>query len=140
MVVEIPSLCLKGKKGWLRILEATIAIMIIGSVLLVMYSRGAERQDLTEYMYDLQKEVLMTVVQDDDLRQAALNGDENSLNEFAGTRIPPAFNYTVRVCELGDVCTMGFYVDKDVYADSVVIASALIEYDPKKVVLFVWEA
>ena len=34
---------MKGKGGWIRILEATIAVLIVSSVLVVVYSRQIDR-------------------------------------------------------------------------------------------------
>jgi len=138
---------IKGKKGWLRILEATIAIMLVSGVLLVMYSRSVEQVDISERVYTLQKEVLMDIALDSGLRDDALNNRESELNEFADEKIPDAFEFRVIVCELESPvgCNLvdddvRITRDKDVYVEDIVIAGAHDDYDPKKVRLFVWDA
>jgi len=143
---------MKNKRGWLRILEATIAIMLVSGVLLVMYSRSVDKVDISERVYSLQREVLMDIALDSELRQAALvvaddEMDSSVLNVFAGEKIPDAFEFLVLVCPLvqSNSCNPGVdYVtetrDKDVYVEDIVIAGTHDQYVPKKVRLFVWDA
>jgi hypothetical protein len=149
---------IKGKKGWIRILEATIAIMLVSGVLLVMYSRSVDKVDISERVYSLQQEVLMDIALDSVLRQNVLDvvldddgkpeeEDVNlkELNLFADTKMPDAFNFRVRVCALGVPCKLNSTDvrdtrNKDVYVEDIVLAGTHDNYDPKKVRLFVWES
>lgn len=137
---------MNDKNGWIRILEATIAIMLVSGVLLVMYSRSVEEEDIYERVYSLQKEVLLDIATLNDLRAAALNNDVKKLNEHAGLKIPLAFKYSVKVCELeSNSCNLNVTEirktrNKDVYAEQVIIAGGHDVYDPKKVKIFLWEA
>ena len=139
---------IKGKKGWIRILEATIAIMLVSGVLLVMNSRGVDDVDISERVYKLQKEVLMDIALDSGLRQHVLNDNQEqgqaSLNEFADIKIPEAFSFRVRLCDLGVSCKLNVTDvrdtrNKDIFVEDIVIAGEHDEYDPKKIRLFVWE-
>ena len=56
-----------NKKGWLRILEAFLAIMLITGVLLVLYSRNLNTNRGGE-IYNLQKSILDEVAEDDEMR------------------------------------------------------------------------
>ena len=132
------------KRGWIRILEATIAILLISGVLLVMYSRSVDKVDISERVYSLQQEVLMDIALDSVLRDYALTDDELALDVFADTKMPNAFNFRVRVCALGTACKLNSTDviatrNKDIYVESIVIAGTHDTYDPKKVRLFVWE-
>jgi len=142
---------MKNKNGWIRILEATIAIMLVSGVLLVMNSRNVEKGDISERIYKLQKEILMDISLDSELRQNVLDvvpgaeddGNLSALNEFADIKIPSSFGFRVRVCPLGNSCKLNWTDvrdtrNKDVYVEDVVIAGEHDEYDPKKVRLFVW--
>ena len=142
-----------NKKGWIRILEATIAIMLVSGVLLVTYSQSVDKEDISERVYSLQREVLLDIALESGLRQNVLDvvsGDEDDenledLNDFARTKIPAAFVSRIRVCDLGDHCKPLYddvkaTIDKDVFVEDIVIAGQYDNYAPKKVRLFIWEA
>ena len=142
----------KNRRGWIRILEAVISIMIISSVLLIVYSRQAQAPDISERVYTLQREILADISLDSGLRTLALAGEEvelseYELSEYARGKIPPAFDFYLRVCELEDIGTCKLRddemvrktKDKDVFVEEIILSSELETYDPKKVRLFVWE-
>jgi len=148
-----------NKRGWMRILEATVAVMIVSGVLIVVYSRQTDGGvDQTDYFYSLQKQILMDVSLRNDLRLNVLraveeegNVDFEEVNDFIKGKIPVAFNYVIRICELGDVtdfCKIDNVTvireirDKDVFVEEVVISAELCDdcYVPRKLRLFIWEA
>ena len=146
----------------MRILEATIAVMIVAGVLVVVYSNQVDRGiDQSDYFFSLQRQILMDVSSRSDLRLAVLmvefenefDSNFEKVNDFINSSIPEAFNYSIRICVLGsevDFCKMndGDYIatrDKDIFVEEVVISSDLGNqrgeeyYAPKKLRLFVWE-
>jgi hypothetical protein len=142
-----------NKRGWIRIMEAIIAIFLVFGVLLVMYSKQTNDQDIVDYMYNLQQEVLSEVSLRNDLRAMALYGNESALNESVGSKIPSAFGYYLKICDFGDVegnlvpCNLPedlaislFRESKDVYVDEVIISADFEIYNPKRVKLFIWES
>ena len=143
-----------NKRGWMRILEATIAVLIVSGVLIVIYSQQSkDRIEVDDYFYNLQRQVLMDISSSSELRISALNGDEEILSDFAGEKIPLAFGYYLRVCDFGgpsdfckidDVNTVVLVQDKEVFVDEIIISAELGDgtdsiFAPKKVRLFVWE-
>lgn len=144
---------MRNKRGWIRILEATIAVMIVAGVLVVSYTRRVDSDGEGNYFYDLQKGILMDISARSDLRMLVLNENETGLSLFVEDRVPSAFGYYVRICDLGDetdFCkindagVVADIQDKSVFAEEIVISANLgdgsnAEYDPKKVKLFVWE-
>ena len=152
---------MRNKRGWMLILEATIAILIVSGALLVVYSQQADGAvSREEYYESLQGQILADVSASSDLRLNVLNVEEENfedenfvaLNNFIGTKIPSGFGYSIRVCELGsttDYCKMDTptyiaTVDKDIYTEEIIIASEIgdgtnAKYNPTKLKLFVWE-
>lgn len=151
----------RNKSGWVRILEATIAVMIVSGVMIAVYSQQTKKvQSSSEYFYDLQRQILTGISSRGDLRLNVLNtvvdnvNDSNFsvVNDFVKSEIPLTLGYFLRICELDnneDFCKMNTqtYIttkDKNVYVADIVISSDLgndtIEkvYNPKKVRLFVW--
>ena len=150
-----------NKRGWIRILEATIAVMLVSGVLVVVYSRQVDRGVApADYFYSLQRQILADISSRSDLRMAVLNVDVDDssdgsfviINNFVNGTVPDAFGYYLRVCVLGDICKMkeDVYVttvEKDVFVEEVVISSDLGDgtgipengWVPKKLRFFIWE-
>jgi len=150
----------KNKRGWMRILEATIAVMLVSGVLIVVYSTQVDKGIApAEYFFSLQKGILADVSSRSDLRLAILNtyndedlndGNFSIISEFIASRVPDAFGYSLRVCNLGDHCKMNSadYIntlDKEVFVEEIIVSSELgngenAVYDkPKKFRFFIWE-
>ena len=144
---------MKNKRGWLRVMEATIAILLVSGVMLVMYSSQVSENDLTDEMYVIQRSVLEDISLRDDLRTEALKGNETFLNEFADSKIIDRFNQSVRICNLskenGELqpCKLDdeIYIELtrdsyNIYTEEIIVSASFGEgYNPKKVVLSVWE-
>ncbi len=145
---------MRNKRGWIRILEATIAVMIVAGVLIVAYAKQVDNGvGPADYFYNLQSQILMDISASSDLRLLVLEDDEAGLSSFVDGKIPSAFGYYLRVCELGDIndfCKIDDVVvvaeikDKNVFVNEIIISADLgdgnnAKYEPKKVRLFVWE-
>ena len=128
-----------NKGGWIRIVEAFIAITLISAILLTSLVKDIPRQDRGEQIQIIQRALLEEIARDDGMRDAVLAMNKNPIEDYVGLRIPKYLNFSVEVCELNDVCAMQFYIKKDVYAAEKLISSNLTLYDPKKVKLFIWE-
>lgn len=153
---------MRNKKGWIRILEATIAVMIVGGVMVAVYTQQVDKGVTSaDYFYSLKRQILSDIASRSDLRLNVLNSVESppdsnytALDFFIGERIPEAFNYTFRICALGDLddfCKIEnidiiiMTKDKDVFVEDIVISADLgdgvvpSKYNPRKLRLFVWE-
>ena len=151
---------MRGKRGWIRILEATIAVMIVASVMLISYSDQVQDWvSFAEYSESLQNEILFDIVSDMEYRLNVLNvvvddvSDSNytEVDEFVESRVPIGFGYLLRICKLGDTsdfCKMNLddyvaTIDKDIYVEETIVSSEVGDgdakiYAPKKVKLFFW--
>ncbi len=131
----------KSKKGWLRILEAFIAIILITSVLVVLYSRTIERPRRVEEIYNLQETILGEVASSNKLREAVINNRTEEIKSFIERRIPGGFNFTIEICEVNEICELGEYREEgeEVYSSERIISSTLEIYQPKKLKIFMWE-
>jgi len=154
--------CMRGKRGWVRILEATIAVMIVAGVMLTTYS-GPSAEDISvgDYIKGVQSEILSDLVLSPSLRLVVLRvvdddlSDENFrvVNDYVASEVPEGYGYLLRICDLDssyDFCKMesDAYVatiDKDVYVEEEIVAAEIGAgegeevYDPKKVKVYFWE-
>jgi len=133
-----------NKKGWIRITEAVIAILIMASVLIVMYTNETPQVSYSDYVYNLQIRILMDVADRAELRNATLYSTETSLDpklkEYFDESIPSNFAYNVTVCSLSaDRCTLDIDTTKEIFVEDRIISSNLEKYDPKLLRLYIWE-
>ncbi|MCD4771393.1 hypothetical protein K8R30_03175 [archaeon] len=153
---------MRGKLGWIRILEATVAVLIVSGAIIAVYSNHPSRgESIEEQAYSLQRQILDEVAMDEGLRLAVLNvetdlpGDTNydELDEYVAESIPDGFGYLLRICLMGDerdFCKMDKMTfsatkDYDIFVEDVLISAEIGNgsgeevYLPKKVRLFFWE-
>ncbi|MFH1451841.1 MAG: hypothetical protein ABIF88_01565 [archaeon] len=139
---------INNKRGWMRILEATIAVLIVSSVMVVVYSGHVDRDSgYDSYISNLEMKVLMDISSDKVLRTLILGGDLSELetiNLNLRDKIPTAFNYSLVVCDLGEPCKLDSdtFIEtygSDVYVEDRIISANVTYYNPKKVRLFIWE-
>ncbi len=136
-----------NKRGWLRILEAVMAVMILGSIILVVFNRQVPNINQTDYISDIQTGVLSKILSNLTLYNFVLAGDELALEDFVNTSVlNTQLNHSVRICDLTNPVTScileesisDILVDHDVYVKEVIVSANLTTYSPKKVRLFTW--
>lgn len=130
-----------NKRGWLRIVEAVIAILIVfGAVLTVSMQSKTNRatDDICESLYPLLDEAAKNV----SLRSEILNNDKSNVEDFFKKRIKnPSIDMEVKICELSDICPHNRAgMDKaDVCAAERVISSSSTSSNPKKLKVFLFK-
>ncbi len=140
---------MKNKKAWLRIVEATIAVLIIASVLFVMIARTPKTSN-EDQIHETQRFVLEQINKNDTLRTRILEYDFTApdptiiddVNDEVEAILPPNFDFDVNICQVNDVCGMDSIPQniekKQVYADEILITSTLTSYKPRKLKLYIW--
>lgn len=133
----------RGKKGFMRVVEATIAIILVLGSLIILTSRHdfREQTDLSEIL----PPILNEIARDDIFRDKIVKGeaDLEDLEKFIGERIGnPSLEFEVKVCELNDLCSLSELPDnlEEIYAAERVIGASVsyVKFSPKKVKIFVW--
>ncbi len=141
----MPGDNMKNKKAWLRIVEAFLAVVIIASVLLIVFVRQPN-QTRAEEIAKFQRAILRQIALDDVLRQDVLIGGETekeNIISFINENKPDYWNFEIEICGIEDVCGISEYppeaLNKEIYAQEILITSTLENYSPKKLKMFVWE-
>ena len=135
-----------NKRGWIRIVEAFIAVLLIAGVLLLVINRGyIGKTDISERVYQVQLAVLREIELDSGLREEILSsplGEEVPINiqEKIDKRMPDYLTCKAKICDLDAVCALDGYIDSDIYAQAVAIAAQGDTYDPRQLKLFCWTA
>ena len=132
-----------NRKGIIRIVEASIAILIVASVLFMTYTRGIteDSPDYSENARDILEELANDIV----LRDAVLsanNGDVTSAEilEFIENRKQNYLSASATLCLPDEACGQSSYVG-DVFSAERIISTNVNSgsFEPKKIRLFLWE-
>ena len=142
---------MKNKRGWIKIIEAFIAILLITSALLIVVQKGyIGGKDISTKVYESQLSVLREIELDDVLREEVLSesisppekvtsSNAGGVYEIINKRMPDYLGCEAVICELNVVCALdGAQVEKDIYAQSVAIAATAGRYEPRQLKLFCW--
>jgi hypothetical protein len=141
----------KNKKGWIEIVEAFTAILLVAGVLLILLNKGYLKDtDMSDQVYEVQISILREIQTNTSLRADILNaptplpvewnsaGFPASVKAKIIDRTPNYLNCTGKICYMNQSCSLGEKKDKDVYSQAVTITSVLGEMDYRKLNLFCW--
>lgn len=138
-----------NKKGWLRIVEATLAALLVLGALIVILGRNPSNSvvDYSRISYPILDEMAQNTALRDDILKYDLNatdsGENNrimtELNDFVRARLRNNLNYRLRICAAADLCALDSY-QGEVYASERIISSSINNQasDPKKVKIFIF--
>mgnify|MGYP001591950721 CR=1 FL=1 len=133
----------KNKEGWIRVVEAFVAVLLITGVLLIVLNKGyIQKKDVSSDVYAVELAILQEIQINDTLRGYILNssvpvenGPSQVWTKMQG-EIPSYLDCKSNLCNLGEVCSVTFTQEKDVYVRSVIITSNNTTYDPRQLKLF----
>ena len=139
----------KRKEGWVRIVEAFVAILIItGIVLMILDKDYVKKEDPSPKIYAIENSILENIQNNQTLRGEVvnttslpvewLNVSQGIKDKIQGT-IPNYLDCKAKICILSDVCLLNETLEKDVFVRIVVISGNLTYYDPKQLKIFCWE-
>lgn len=145
------SLFPENKKGWIRIVEAFVAILLIAGIVLVILDKGyIAKEDPSEKIYTFETGILKEIQENETLRQAVLSAPEPLPINSSNVNFPAPLNWKINpeipsylgceslICDISDDCILDKQLEKDVYVRSVIISSTLVEYKPRQLKLFCW--
>ena len=125
-----------NKGGFLRILEAIIAVILIMSVMFLLFNktRTSNEPDLSEKARNILEEVASNFT----MREAVLNNNKSIVDNYISTKIPESYlKFETRICEVDEACGKPEYVG-NLYSAERIISSTIETLGPKKIRLFIW--
>ena len=141
-----------NKGGWLRIIEASIGIIVILGVLVAISYRQNKSVDpsleLAPYLDEMAKnKTLREEIIDYDLADSDNPNNKITINKitaFFSSKINRNnYNIYIRICPLEDLCPIENYpinFDGNMYSAERIISSGSTEgFTPRKVKVFVWQ-
>lgn len=137
-----------NKKGVIRVIEATIAVLIvIGTLLIIVSKQGVQtEEDKSESMREVLNEIAKNVtlrerIMEDD---AASNAAENALMIILKQNIVNLkFYFNVSICDAyeGSCGGAGSYPSnaKEIFTEERIITASPAKFTPKIVKIYMWE-
>lgn len=145
---------MKNKNGWIEIVEAFVAILLIVGVILILLSGGdIEKKDISETVYNVEISILREIQKNDTLRLEISSAPEPLPIEWDDGRFPalvkdkiiartPTYLECVgQICNVTEPCNLRETEEikgKDIYAQSVSIISTLEGVCNRQLNLFCW--
>ena len=130
------------KKGYIRTIEAIIAIVIILIVIFTLIPKKIEKSAKVPSIVEAsQNFILNEIAFNDTIRECIVNNTEceNSsiLTSIIEKNIPAGYEIAYRICDTSN-CVINTPVDKDVFVNDIFVASTLETQNPKIVRLWTW--
>lgn len=139
----------ENRRGWIRIVEALIAILLIaGFLILILDNQENGQKNISEKVYLAEDSILREVQLNFTYRTYILGIGETSvefenfeerLKNHVTARVPNYLNCTGKICDFGydPVCDIDS-LERNIYVRSVMIAANSTDYNPKLLKIFCW--
>ena len=120
-----------NKKGYLRILEAIIAVVLLFGVVLLVLSRQQEvSTGVPSNVLESQRIILERISYDKDLRNCIINAADGKCDVLCATSaaiisedLLPGYNYACEICSKSLSCTdLPLPTDKSVFTNTIFFA------------------
>lgn len=140
------------KKGWIKLAEAFISILIIGSLLAVMITERRGLQEDFSHRIEVHQTSLLNLIQiNETIREEVLELVDIP-KESGEVGFPPVLNSTLssintnliecfyKICAPGEDCLLeNMPNEKEIYINSRIISANQEVYNPRNLNLFCWE-
>lgn len=142
----------KNKRGWIKIIEAFVAILLIAGVLLLIINKEPiSNTNISSNIYELEVSILQEIQMNNTLRNEILGVDllpvewedfeSENLANVKNVIISKSMNYLnceAKLCAINDSCLWNKEPGTNVYVKSGMIGANLEEYGPRQLKLFCW--
>ena len=142
----------KNRRGWVEIVEAFVAVLLVAGVLLVVLNRGGSQQktEISNRVYEAELSILREIQTNDTLRTGILDAAEPMPIDWSDARFPAELKEKIRVrtpnyltctgkiCDMNQICATEETEVKDIYSQAITITSTLTTLGWRKLNLFCW--
>jgi len=142
----------KNRRGWIKIAEAFVGILLLSGIVLFVIDKENEENklDISDAVQDVEISILREIQLNSTLRAEVLatngmvdwaNFQSQVPNTYAKiqSKIPSYLDCEAKICDAQAVCTLSGMQNKNVYAESVIVTSTLNNFKPRLLKLFCWE-
>jgi len=130
---------MSNKRGWIRIFEAVIAILLLLGFVMFIINRQTEKVDFSGSVHTLLSTVLDEASGNLNIREAVFEKDNATVINFISSRLPAGLNFTINICNATGPCLLPIIKPGvEIYADDLLISTNLVSYAPTKLAIFAW--
>lgn len=142
---------MKNKKGWIKIAEVSVAILLLASIVLFVISKeNKEVLDISPLVQDVELSILRDIQLNNSLRAEVLgtNGEiewisfsTSAPSTYAKiqSKTPNYLSCVAKICDPAGPCLLTSTQEESIYVESTMITSTLNNFNPRLVKLFCWE-
>lgn len=143
---------IKNKAGWIQIVEAFVAVLLVAGFLLIILNKGyLPKADISDAVYEAELSILREIQTNSTLRTRIISVPEPLPIEWEDARFPPEIKNKItirtpgsldcvgRICRMNETCSLEESKGKDIYSQSVVISSTLQGVSYRQLNIFCWE-
>jgi len=127
------------KKGFIRSLEAVIAIVVFLIFFYSVMSLPLEKLDTLDPIQYSLKVVVERVLYNETLRQAVLQQNDAMLESLLNENIPPAYEHLYLICNQANCVSQQIPFNKEIFVDDVYVTSTYSIQDPKIFRVYAWK-
>jgi len=140
---------IQNKKGWIKIIEAFFAVLLIASIAIVIVNSFSSK-DISDSVYETELSILRGIELNNEFRAFILDagllpvawsgftGDLDLIKQFVIIRTPSYLNCEAQICGLADLCELEEDIKESVYAREIIISAEGDVYSPRKFKIFCW--
>ena len=143
---------MKNKRGWIEIVEAFVAVMLVAAFLLILLNNSNnEKENFSYEVYQIQISILREIQTNDTFRTDIASVPEPLPIKWTDTRFPqdlkdriisrtPSYLECVaNICNSTEVCTLDEEINKDIFSEFVTISATVGEGEVyRRLNLFCW--
>jgi len=150
MVIFMKNI-IKDRGGWIEIVEAFVAVLLVAGVILIVLNRGGfQKTEISEKVYQAELSILREIESNDTLREDIVLAEEPMPVEWGDVRFPTEVkkriiirtpNYLTcigKICNMNQTCVTEETEEGDIYSQAVAIISTLQNITFRKLNLFCW--
>ena len=146
LAYKTPPLIPRSQLGWIEIVEAFVAILLVAGVVLIILNKSSmSNADISQQVYTTELSMLREIETNDTFR-AEIVAISNlpsdiplNIQELINKRSPNYLTCTGKLCAADDKgCSYSGSQKKDIYAQSVLISSTLRVVEYRQLKIFCW--
>ncbi len=139
-----------NKKGWIKIVEAFFAAVLVIVVVILVINRSIPTQQ-NEYsgIYNSETYLIRAIQLNNSIRAEILSSKvpvnydsqvnfPQTLRDFIDAQTPDSLTCEAQLCQVQDPCTFWGNVQSNIYVQDTLITANFTDYNPVKLKIYCW--
>lgn len=128
----------KQKKGWTKILEVFVAIVLLASILTVVLESENQEDNEFQRIYEKQHTASKIIQMNHSMRSSILSGQVTKEINATLNKTLPEMECKAKACSLRNECSLQSNQENEIYAQETQFYANETHYKPKKLKIFCW--